>query len=393
MFVKRDTNRSGTQTHTARPVYLDCAATTPIDPAVAETVTLYLSEEFGNAGSRTHEFGAKASQAVQLAREQVAGVLLARRDEIVFTSGATEANNLAILGLAPAGERTGRKHIVSTAVEHKAVLEPLEALCRRGFDVSFVAPRPDGQVNSAAVLDAVRSDTLLVSVMHVNNETGVIQPIGDIAKGLSDPEVFLHTDAAQGFGKDLAQLREDRVDLISVSGHKLFAPKGVGCLVMRTRDGERPPIAPLMFGGGQERGLRPGTLPVHLIAGFGHAAELALTDHEARRVADLRFRSALLDSLRPLGIEVNSDLERTLPHVLSFSIPGVDSEAAMLVLKHHVSISNGSACTSASYAPSHVLRAMGLPEERIEGTLRWSWCYLTETPDWDGIKKTIAALR
>jgi len=372
------------------PVYLDCNATTPIDPAVRDVVLRYMIEDFGNAGSRTHEYGNRANSAVQKAREQVARVVDAQREDVVFTSGATESNNLAILGLAPFGEREGRRHIVSTQIEHKAVLEPLEALVRRGFKVTLVPPTPGGWVEPDAVLDAVRPDTLLVSIMHVNNETGVIQPISEIADRLDAHPAFMHTDAAQGFGKELEQLRHPRLDMISISAHKLYAPKGVGTLILRRRGFKRAPLEPLMYGGGQERGLRPGTLPVHLVAGLGAAADLALAHHAKWRSACERFRASLLAALEQLQPQLNTPFERSLPNTLNFSLPGLDSEAVMLALKSVVSISNGSACTSSTYAPSHVLSAMGHSEERVAGALRCSWCHLSQQPHWPSV---IAAVR
>ena len=249
--------------------YLDCNATTPVEPRVRDLVIQYMETEFGNAGSRTHEFGARAKQASQKARDQVAVLVGAKPDEVVFTSGATEANNLALLGLAEYGRREGRRHIISTAIEHKSVLEPLERLGRGGFDVTLIAPEPGGWVLPEKVASALRPDTLLVSAMHVNNETGVVQPLTEIALGLARHPAFLHVDAAQGCGKELLALRDPRIDLISISGHKLYAPKGIGALVTRRRGFERIPLEPLMVGGGQERGLRPGTLPVHLAVGLG----------------------------------------------------------------------------------------------------------------------------
>jgi cysteine desulfurase len=364
-----------------KSVYLDCNATSPVELEVVETVIHYLREEFGNAGSRTHEFGVKAKQAVERARQTIGEVVGASKDEVIFTSGATESNNLALLGLAEHGFVTGRKHIVSTSIEHKAVLEPLEILRTRGFEVTLIAPDNKGRVTASALLEAVRSDTLLVSVMHANNETGVIQPIADVAAGLPD-DVLLHVDAAQTFGKLIDELRNSRVDLISVSGHKVYGPKGVGSLIARRRCMKRPPLTPLFYGGGQERGLRPGTHPVHLIAGFGVAAKLALRDHKKRLEACAHFRNQAFTALASLGAIVNGDQNQCLTHVLNVSLPGIDSEAAMVALKGLVAVSNGSACTSASYDPSHVLVAMGLDQERIDSALRLSWCHLTEELDW-----------
>jgi cysteine desulfurase len=368
------------------PIYLDCAATTPVDPRVREAMRPFLEEEFGNAGSGTHDFGRRARRAAEHARDVVAAAVSAGRGDVVFTSGATESDNLAVLGLAAHGERTGRRHIVTTTIEHSAVLGPVGELRRRGFAVTSLRPTPGGWVDPDAVAAAVRPDTLLVSVMHVNNETGVVQPIEAVAERLADrPGVFLHVDAAQGFGKvpEPSPLRRPRVDLISLSGHKLFGPKGVGALVTRRRGGERPPLEPLMFGGGQERGLRPGTLPVHLIVGLGRAVELAMAEGPQRLEACRRFRARALEALAPLSPAVNGDPDRSVPHILNVSFPGVDAEAAMEALAGVAAVSDGAACSTATKTCSHVLSAMGLPPDRTAGALRLSWCYITPEPDWD----------
>ena len=374
-------------------VYLDCAATTPVDPRVTAEVVRFIETEYGNAGSRTHAFGARAKRAVERARDQVAAVVGCTRGEVVFTSGATESNNLAILGLAEHGRRTGRRHVVSTMIEHNAVLEPVRFLETQGFEVTLVPPTRGGWVEPDAVRAAVRDDTLLVSVMHVNNETGVIQPIVPIAERLAGHPAYLHVDAAQGFGKEVASLRQGRIDLISVSGHKVHAPKGVGALVTRRRDGERPPLTPLMYGGGQERGLRPGTLPVHLIVGLGRAAELAVAEAEERVAANRRFRERALAALRALHPVVTGDPNRVVPHVLNLAIPGVDAEEAMEALADVVAVSNGSACTSQSLTCSHVLGAMGAGAGLAESALRLSWCHLTPEPDWGRVVVILRGLR
>jgi len=374
-------------------IYLDCNATTPVEPKVQDEVIRYMAVEFGNSGSRTHEYGARAKQAVERARDQIAVVVKAKRDEVIFTSGATESNNIVILGLAPHGEETERRHIVSTKIEHKAVLEPLEALQRRGFDITLVSPRREGWVDADEILKAVRDDTLLISVMQANNETGVIQPITEIAEKLSDHPAYLHVDAAQGFGKEITPLRNHRIDFISISGHKIYSPKGIGALIARRRGFNRPPLSPLFFGGGQERGLRPGTLPVPLVVGLGLAAELALQNVKERGNRSLNFRKEILDALNPLEPIINGDPERTLPHVLNISFHGVDSEALMVALKEVVAISNGSACTSQNYQPSHVLEAMGMPSHIIKGAVRISWCHMTESPCWERVVEIIKSLR
>jgi cysteine desulfurase len=373
-------------------IYLDCNATTPVDPEVLDLVIKYLSDEFGNAGSRTHEYGLRAQRAVEKARAQVAKVVEAKPDEVVFTSGATESNNIAILGLARFGDESGKKHIVSTSIEHKAVLEPLEVLSGQGFDVTLVAPQRNGRVLAEDVLGSVREDTLLVSVMHVNNETGVLQPIVEIAEGLTDHSAFFHVDAAQGFGKEIEPLRNQRIDLMSVSGHKVFSPKGIGALITRYRGYNRLPLRPLTYGGGQEAGLRPGTLPVHLIAGLGLASELALIHSSERSAMCATFKERLLTELLPLNPIINGDVGYSLSNTVNLSFRGVDSEALMLAVKQEIAISNGSACTSRLYQPSHVLNAMGLDSELIQGAIRLSWCHRTPQPDWSQIRTEIKAL-
>lgn len=379
------------------PVYVDCAATTPLDPKVADEVMRYLLHDFGNAGSRTHSFGQAAKTRVQTAREQVAAVVHARPEEVIFTSGATESNNLALLGLSAHAEQTGRRHVITTAIEHKAVLEPAAELERRGFAVTMLPCDASGRVAPEDLRHALQPDTLLVSVMHANNETGVLQPLDALAAVLADHDAFLHVDAAQGFGKDADPLRNSRIDLISVSGHKIFAPKGVGALITRRRGFARPPLRPLQYGGGQERGLRAGTLPVALIAGLGTAATLAMTEHRHRLRACTTFRAQLQAALAPFDPHPNGDQDHVLPSTINMSIPNgrggyLDSEAVMLALKPYLAISNGSACTSHSYTPSHVLHAMGMSDDRAQGALRFSWSHLTSEPDWQGVSAAIEAM-
>jgi cysteine desulfurase len=375
-----------------RPIYLDCAATTPIDPEVREVLLEYLDIEYGNAGSRTHEYGSAAQRAVNRAREQVAAVVACEPEEVVFTSGATESNNLAILGLANGPAGASKRRIVSTAIEHKAVLEPLEHLASRGFEVRLVAPNRMGRISADDVLTAVTDDTLLVSVMHVNNETGVIQPIEEIAEGLQGKDVYFHVDGAQGFGKDIERLRHPRIDMISISGHKIFGPKGVGALVVRRRSRRRIPVSPLQFGGGQERGLRPGTQPVHLIAAFGMAGEIAIRDSAIRSAKCREFRQQLLEGLAPLNPTSICDDAVTLSGIVSLKFEDVDAESVMLALRNEVAISNGSACTSNDVKPSHVLLAMGLSVDDAFSVTRWSWSHLTPRVRWPAICQRLQML-
>ncbi|WP_299575202.1 cysteine desulfurase DndA [uncultured Williamsia sp.] len=394
MTVASDSDtRADLSTTPSRPAYLDHNATTPMDERVAAEVMRFMTLEFGNSGSRTHTFGQIAKERVNRAREEVADVVAANSDEVTFTSGATESNNLAILGLADHGRRTGRMHIVSTKIEHKAVLEPLEQLAKSGFEVTLVDPTEGGWVSATDIASALRGDTLLVSIMAVNNETGVIQPVDEAADLLADHEAYFHVDAAQAFGKLIHPLRHQRIDLLSLSGHKVGGPKGVGALIGRRRGYKRPPLQPLMFGGGQERGLRPGTLPVALIAGLGMASALALSEHSQRESAAMAIREALADALIALGAEFNGDLGRTIATTLNVSIPGVDSEAAIVALKDVAALSNGSACTSQSYTSSHVLTAAGLPQSRIDGALRLSWGPLTDAVPINAITERLAAIQ
>jgi cysteine desulfurase len=374
------------------PIYLDCNATTPLEPEVREVLRAFLEEEFGNEGSRTHEFGARAKQAVQKARDQVAAVVGVGRDEVLFTSGATEANNLAILGLADHGISSKRMHVVATAIEHKAVLEPIQELERRGFEVTIVPAQRDGTVCPQQVVATLRPDTLLVSVMAANNETGARQPIAEIATALQGYDAYFHTDAAQAFGKDLDGLRNPRLDLISISAHKLYGPKGVGALITRRRGFAKPPLKPLMHGGGQERGLRPGTLPVALIAGFGKAAELGVKSVESRRARCRAIKAKAIEAFAPLNPRIHGPADNTQDHVLNVAFPGLDSEALMVALKADVAVSNGSACTSSSYTPSHVLKAMGYTDDEANEAVRFSWCHLTPDVDWPGLAHRIRNL-
>lgn len=371
------------------PVYLDCNATTPLDPEVREVLLHYLTDDFGNEGSRTHEYGARAKQAVQKARDQVAAVVGAKRDEVIFTSGATESNNLAILGLRAAGIEQGKRHIITTTIEHKAVLEPCTVLAKDGFEITYLPVGSSGVVDSEELSKALRPDTLLVSVMQVNNETGVRQPLDEIADILKGHSAYFHTDAAQGFGKDLEPLLNQRIDLISVSGHKLYAPKGIGALITRRRGYERPPLQPLVYGGGQERGLRPGTLPVAMIAALGTSAEIAVRDNEKRRQICKGIREKTLAALAPLGPRITGDQNLVMDHVLNIAFGGLDSEALIVALKDQIAISNGSACTSSNYTPSHVLKAMGMSDDEANACIRISWCHMTPEVNWELVAEHI----
>lgn len=373
-------------------VYLDCAATTPVEPAVADIVVHYMREEFGNAGSRTHEYGNRAKVAVQKARTQVGSLVGAPREDVVFTSGATESNNLAILGLVDYARAQGKQHVITSRIEHKAVLEPFHHLSKLGFKVTYLEPGPNGFVLPEALAAAVTPETALVSLMHVNNETGVVQPLAAYCEVLRGHDAFFHVDAAQGFGKLVSELNQGRIDMLSVSAHKLYGPKGIGALICRRRDYTMPPLTPLMYGGGQERGLRPGTLAVPLVAGFGAAAELAMKQHVSREKICQRIKDAALQQLTAIGGVPNVSARCSIASTLNISFPGLDSEAIMLALKPLVAISNGSACTSQSYTASHVLTAMGLAPDRVRSAIRLSWSHLTPDVPWAAVASVIAQL-
>jgi cysteine desulfurase len=373
--------------------YLDCAATTPIDPHVLDVCIRYLRDDFGNAGSRTHTAGQDARRAVERARDQVAAVVRAQRGDVLFTSGATEANNLALLGLEPYGRQTGKTHLISTAIEHRAVLEPMEELERRGFTLTLVRPDSNGVVDPQAIADAIRPETLLVSVMQVNNETGAMQPIAQIAEQIAGSPVYFHTDASQGFAKAPEALQHPRIDLISISAHKICGPKGVGALIARRRGREKPPLQPLTFGGGQERGLRPGTLPVALIAALGEAAERWSLAAAERYDAAIAFRRRILDGLAPLNPQINGDPEQSLPFILNLSIPGFESNDVMQAWEHLAAVSSGAACSAQTYTCSPVLAAMGIGGDRAAGAIRISFCHLSELPDLAAMAATLQEAR
>jgi cysteine desulfurase len=374
-----------------RPIYLDCAATTPIEPEVLDLMMYYFKEEFGNASSRTHLYGTRAKQAVENARAQVAQVVDCDSSEVVFTSGATESNNLAILGFTAYGLETGRRHIVSTQIEHKSVLEPLQEMQRRGFEVSLVAPNSDGWVEPSRIENALRNDTLLVSLMHANNETGVIQPIDEIIGILESHSALFHIDAAQTFGKVPNTLQNKRIDLISVSAHKIFGPRGVGALVTRRRDFLAPPLKPIMYGGGQERGLRPGTIPVPLVAGFGEASRLALLNFDKRLLSWSSLREELGKALANAG-EFIGDQRRTIPTTASFELAEFDAQSFFVAAKSTIAVSDGAACSSNVLSRSHVLQAMGVDDKRIDRSIRISWSHKTRSKDLVELKNILQLL-
>ena len=358
-------------------IYLDYNATTPIDERVVDEMTDVYRNHIGNAGSRTHLHGDDCRKIVEGARRNIAMLVGADSSEVIFTSGATESDNIAILGLANYGMAHGLNHVLISAVEHKAVQNAAKAMAARGFEVEEIPVGENGAVDVEDALSRVRQNTLIVSVMHVNNETGVIQPVKELGDELVDryPNAFFHVDAAQSMGKIVDEVRGLKYDLLSGTAHKMYGPQGIGILVTKRKGYMMPPIEPLVFGGGQEKGISPGTQPVALIAGFGKAAELCCDEWTSDFEHDQRIKDILTNGLESSGLRfrINGTQERAMPSCLNVCIDDVSSEALMIALKKKLSISNGSACTSGSYEPSHVLLAMGLDRLRAESSIRISW--------------------
>ena len=354
---------------TTKPIYLDYAATTPVDPRVVQAMVPYLYEQFGNPASRSHAYGWAAEEAVEIAREHVAALIGADPREVVWTSGATESNNLAIKGVAQFHKSKG-KHLITVKTEHKAVLDTMRELEREGFEVTYLDVLPNGLVDLAALEAALRPDTILVSVMWVNNEIGVIQDIPAIGRLLRSKGILFHVDGAQASGKVAIDLSELPVDLLSLSAHKTYGPKGIGALYVRRKPRVR--IEAQMHGGGHERGMRSGTLPTHQIVGMGEAYRLA-KEHMATENERIRtLRQRLLDGLSQIPeIRVNGDLDSRVPHNLNVSFQFVEGESLLMGMKG-IAVSSGSACTSASLEPSYVLRALGLTDEVAHSSIRFS---------------------
>src|SRR5579883_248475 len=352
------------------PIYFDHHATTPVDPRVLETMLPYFTEKFGNAASRTHRFGWEAAQAVERARNQVARLIHARPQEIFFTSGATESDNLALKGVARAYRKKG-DHIITLPTEHKAVLDSCRRLEQEGFRVTYLAVNPDGLIDLDRLKDALTPQTILVSIMAAHNEIGVIQPLAEIGQICREHEVLFHTDAAQAAGKIPIDVESMQIDLLSISAHKMYGPKGVGALYMRER---KPPVSlePLIDGGGHERGLRSGTLNVPGIVGLGRACEICREEmpQEFDRLRALRDRLCHGILSRLDDVHINGSLDHRLPHNLNLSFMSVDSES-LLVALNDIALSTGSACTSAKPEPSFVLKALGVPDELAYSSLRF----------------------
>src|SRR5512147_2900191 len=369
------------------PIYLDYSATTPVDPRVAEAMIPYLTEKFGNPASRSHSFGWVADEAVENARAQVAALVNADPKEIVWTSGATESNNLAIKGAAHFYADKG-KHIITVQTEHKAVLDTVRELERQGFSATYLEPEPNGLIDLGKLKAALRPDTTLVSVMLVNNEIGVIQDVTAIGEICRERGVLFHVDAAQATGKVVIDLQKQKIDLMSFSAHKTYGPKGIGALYVRRKPRVR--LEAQMHGGGHERGLRSGTLPTHQIVGMGEAFRIAREEMATENERIRMLRDRLLKGLQEIEeVYVNGDWEHRVPHNLNVSFNFVEGESLIMAIKD-VAVSSGSACTSASLEPSYVLRALGRSDELAHSSIRFTIGRFTTEEE---IDYTIALIR
>jgi len=379
-----------------RPIYMDYAATTPMDPRVAEKMMQYLTSdgEFGNPASRSHSYGWNAESAVEEARKQVADLVNADPKEIVWTSGATESDNLAIKGAAHFYSKKG-KHIITSKTEHKAVLDSCRQLEREGFEVTYLDPEPSGLISLAKLEDAIRDDTILVSIMHVNNELGVIQDIEAIGELTRSKGIIFHVDAAQSAGKVDIDLSKLKVDLMSFSAHKIYGPKGMGALFVRRKPRIR--LEAQMHGGGHERGMRSGTLATHQIVGMGEAFRIAKEDMAKDRAHIAALRDRLFDGLKDLEeVYINGDMAHSVPNIFNISFNYVEGESLIMALKD-MAVSSGSACTSASLEPSYVLRALGRNDELAHSSIRFSIGRFTTEEEVDyvisHVRDAIAKLR
>jgi len=378
------------------PIYMDYSATTPVDPRVASAMMECLTNEgnFGNPASRSHEFGWKAEEAVETARANVAALINADPKEIIWTSGATESDNLAIKGAAHFYSKNG-KHIITLKTEHKAVLDTCRQLEREGFEVTYLEPESNGLVDMEELKQAIREDTVLISIMHVNNEIGVVQDIKSIGALAREKKIIFHVDAAQSAGKVEIDVKDMNVDLMSFSAHKIYGPKGIGALYVCRKPRVR--IEAQMHGGGHERGMRSGTLPTHQIVGMGEAFKIAKQEMVSENERIRMLRDRLLEGLNDIEeVYINGDLERRVPHNLNMSFNFVEGESLIMALKD-IAISSGSACTSASLEPSYVLRALGRDDELAHSSLRFSIGRFTTESDVDHaievIRKAVTKLR
>ncbi|BGI51625.1 MAG: IscS subfamily cysteine desulfurase [Buchnera aphidicola (Ceratovacuna japonica)] len=360
-----------------KPIYLDYAATTPVDKKVAKIMLKYLTKNsnFGNAASRSHKFGWIAEEAVDIAREQISNLIKSDPKEIIFTSGATESINLAIKGIMQFYKNKGN-HIITSKTEHKAVLDTCRYLESKKCKVTYITPKKNGIIKIKDILKNIKKNTILISIMHVNNETGIIQDIDKISKICKKKKIFFHVDATQSVGKIKINLKKTKIDLMSFSSHKIYGPKGIGALFIRKKPRIR--ISPQIHGGGHERGMRSGTLPVHQIVGMGEAFRIAKKKIKSENIMLNKLRNILWKKIKNIEeIYLNSDLKKTSPHILNISFNYIEGESIIMALKD-LAVSSGSACTSASLEPSYVLKSMGIKTELAHSSIRFSFGRFTK---------------
>lgn len=372
-------------------IYLDYNASSPVDERVLQEMINVYKNIYGNPDSRTHNHGDNARQKVEKARYQVAKLLSVEKDCIIFTSGATESNNIALLGLKDYAEKTGKKHIITSSIEHKSILEAAKQLQKEGFKIDFVKPNIDGIINIDEIVGLINENTLLVSIMHVNNETGIIQPIEELGNILSEKGILFHVDATQSCGKLVPEIKKLKYDMLSFSSHKLRGPQGVGVLVLKKKNYQYPPIKPIMFGGQQENKIRPGTVPTALVVGLGKACEIAENEYFDNLKKYKLNKEIIMNALEASGLKykINGKNDLCFPNTLNLCIEGIESEALMISGRDFCSISNGSACNSKEYRGSYVLAEMGLSDDIIASSVRLSWGAETDSNE---LKKQVENL-
>lgn len=373
--------------------YLDYNASAPLDKRVLEKMIDVYTNHYGNSESRTHIYGANAKEIVSSARDSVAAILGVDSTDLIFTSGSTESNNMAIFGLQEYAEKTGKKHLITTAIEHKSVLEPMKHLQKCGYDVDIVYPDETGAVKADDVFNRVRDDTLLVSVMFVNSETGIIQPVQEIGAALHKRGVYFHIDATQALSLLNDKIRQTDFDMLSVAAHKIGGPQGIGALVLKTnrKTYMRPQVSNIIYGGTQERGFRPGTTPVALVAGFGLAAQICMDESVDNYRKCEEIKSQFMRAVDGLEYHVNGDPKKCLPSTINIGFKGIDAESIFVAMKENYAFSNGSACNASLHKPSYVLMAMGLSDDLVSESVRLSWSGQTKV-DFSELVKYIRSM-
>lgn len=357
--------------------YLDYNASAPIEPEVINFMIDIYANNIGNASSRTHLYGVQAKEIVEKSRKIIANILGLDQMEVIFTSGSTESNNTAIFGLEEYAKESGKNHFITSSIEHKAIIEPMKYLEKKGYRVDFISPDGNGRISADKVISKVTDKTAMVSIMHVNSETGIIQPVQEIGDFLKDKDVYFHIDATQSFGKMNDELKEIAYDMLSISAHKIRGPQGIGALIIKRNKHLRDNITPLILGGGQEFGFRSGTLPVALVGGFGRAAEISEKKKSVRKAKCKEIKSKLMKDISCTKYVINGDSKYCINNTINLSFRDVDAEGIFVATKDYYAMSNGSACVSGAYTTSYVLKAMGLDEKRISEAIRISWDYDT----------------